>query len=1352
MTQSSLLPILTALLFTSTISYSQRPTSILYQGNLAEVDASRGPCNDAGTVSLSLTPGSQSTNPMFLCFGDSLTITHNGDQDLSGDPNPATVPGIGYAFYKCPPTVGGGTLSAILGDPCIYDVPVPPSGIWVNTGVNPNGNTTFINDGYLQDFFNGGAPVQIWFAPITVDHFYGNTYEEASPGAGAGPCVDVNLAATFSVVYLNPVRVTNLDVVTFGVTPRAGSFVIEGGRPEFDGSTYTISIYQKSNPAVTGIVTSGFNTHGSTITFQVPNASEFVIEVTDDNGCGTSFNVFVPSLVLEIPCVEVEEGTTGCVDVVVQNFIGVESLQLFFHWDPAVASFVSISASFPSFNPINASPIGDSLLSITHYTFPGDTLTDGSVAFTLCFKAVGNPGDCTRLFLKNRFDGIKLEAILAQPGGNDVQVPISSLEGCICIIPEGTLKVQTTITPPSCPNIQNAAITLQVAGGTPPYQYNWTHLSNGAYQGSGILAFNPSTITFPNLIPGLYSITVTDSENPMNVVIRQIQIAAPPPFVVSLDGEHPRCFGDVDGYILATVSGGTGDMLFNWSTGAQGPGVDLLTDLGSGTYSVTVTDENQCTAMSAITLYVSELTIDQIDFSNITCSGGPTSGRISVQGSGGTIFPGSDYTYNWSPSGSGNTLTNLGQGSYFLTVSDDNGCTVVTQFTITAPQLPVIESLVVTNAGCQDKLNGQITAQVTPAPGGSMLQYNWSGPGGTTFTGQTITGLGIGNYFLTVTDNNGCSATAIEYVGFVFPFSVANTFITPPSCTGGTNGSLGLQMTGGTAPFSFTWSNIGAPSGNSVNAPIPAGTYTVTITDAEGCGPEVLTLVLPDPPAIVATINITNGVSCNQGLCDGGATATAAYADGTSGLFNYTWSSGETQLFDPIGIAVNLCSGNQSVTISDGNCYIDTSFFMPSPDPLVVQATVTDVRCSGETNGQISVDPTGGTPAYLYVWTQGDTTQTAVRMQLPQGSYQVTVIDNNGCIGTLDNIIVNEPSPFILAIDAQATSNVRCAGEQNGTIVVNPSGGNAGTILYQWSVPGGQNNILTNLNIGTYSVTATDSKGCSASLSHTLTAPPPIVAVIPPIQEPDCFGESTLISVSSATGGNGLPFTYSVDNSLQQPIGTFTTVFAGQGIRITIYDALGCAWDTLVNIGQPAPLFLDLGQDIDMELGDSVTIRPLNDLSTFNIISYLWNPAQGLDCPVCERVIANPGRTTTYTMRIEDAKGCSATDQITINVRSIRRVFIPTAFTPNFDGFNDNFTVHVGKGVEALESVRIFDRWGNQIYERLAEPYPADGTFYGWDGTFRGKLMDPGVYVYSVEIRFTDGQKLVYRGEVNIVR
>lgn len=239
-------------------------------------------CNFAGTVSIGAFTGQSndiSLNTIYLCKGDSIHILHNGDYDLSGDPVPATAPGIVYGFYQCAPTISGPTYNDIAADPCTFDQ-------YQVYGETPEGNVTFWNQGQVQNLLANGYPVQMWFAPVTIDNFSTLQYESVGGGIPPGSCVNANIDAAFSVVYLNEIQATGITVSTI----LTATFTLTGGLPEWDGSAYQITITKAGNPGMTGTVISGPALNGSTVTIQVPEGGEYLIRVEDEKSCGMVFS------------------------------------------------------------------------------------------------------------------------------------------------------------------------------------------------------------------------------------------------------------------------------------------------------------------------------------------------------------------------------------------------------------------------------------------------------------------------------------------------------------------------------------------------------------------------------------------------------------------------------------------------------------------------------------------------------------------------------------------------------------------------------------------------------------------------------------------------------------------------------------------------------------------------------------------------------------------------------------------------------------------------------------------------------------------------------------------------------
>ncbi|MEM6726843.1 MAG: gliding motility-associated C-terminal domain-containing protein, partial [Bacteroidota bacterium] len=416
-----------------------------------------------------------------------------------------------------------------------------------------------------------------------------------------------------------------------------------------------------------------------------------------------------------------------------------------------------------------------------------------------------------------------------------------------------------------------------------------------------------------------------------------------------------------------------------------------------------------------------------------------------------------------------------------------------------------------------------------------------------------------------------------------------------------------------------------------------------------------------------------------------------------------------------------------------------------SPTELIfgdVPLSVLNVNCFGDNTGSVIINPQGGTQPYTYLWNNGQTNQIAEN--LPAGTYQVSVTDNNGCFLVSNEFELNQPDGP-LTVDF-VVNNLTCFGENDGSIQATISGG---TPVYdlQWS-NGGIESGLINLEVGDYILTITDANDCVLIDTVTIQQPDPIMGAVL-IQEPICFGEQNgVITVDTATLTGGTPpYIYAIDGFNFQTNETFTGVGAGS-YTLQIEDSEGCRGEISFIVDQPDELIVNLEDNLTILLGDSSTLIP--DISTEDTLTYFWNPPQYLSCVDCPNPTVFPFENTTYTLVVTNQEGCSASDEINIRVQKDRNIFIPNAFTPNGDGVNDIFMIFGGLGVINVEEFRIYDRWGEQII--ALQDFQTDDPNYGWDGTFRGQQMNSGVFVYYAKVLFVDGEVVLFKGDVTLVR
>lgn len=1541
-----------ALCWTVQTAEAQTPMTILSKaaqpGQEGLFACPPGQQNFAGTVAIGgflAQSNDIDLDTMFLCLGDEVLILHNGDSDLSGDPNPLTPAGIGYAFYDCLPTISGPDKASIGTDPCLVDNPPPTDLFYVATAGDLGGDILFFNDGNLTTIFNGGNPALFWWAPITFDALvtvpippsdtvYQALYENN------GPCVHANTNAAFATVYLNAIDISNVTQGG-GNTGCEGTFTVNGGLPEWDGSNYTIDISLVSNPSVKGVVTSGPASHGAVVTFTAPEAGLYEISVEDGKSCGGIAQVNVSVCQAVVFHMESAAGLPGdivCVDVTVDNFSGILGSQFTIVFDPAILDLTSIENFNPSLSGLGIGNfnalVGEILFAWNDFNPSGSTLPDGSTIFTLCFEILGNLGDCSPVAFSNT--PLAIEVItplgLADAIMNDGEICASD------DIPE----VVITSTPVACPGFMNGEFTVAVSGGTTPYEVTWQNAGGGPVQGPGVINTQGGSFTASNLASGTYNITVTDGgsapdflgsvfidEGPaLNVIFTQVAplcnggtgsitavivldsvvVANPGPQyvfqwsnaamtqtitgvpsglysvtvtdtnsgcvasgssflpqtpVITLTTNNitdATCSGVADGAITVTASGGTpGGAIpytFFWPGVAGGTTqtgtTSTVTSLTDGVYTVEVTDGNGCMVNSQITVGAAkELTLTTLAEADISCNG-LCDGSISVQagtigglsntysfswtgipgipppgpvntantstvgslcagsynvtltddagcevsasftltqppvlegtllsftnesctvGNDGTATLGVTggtypYTYDWGiPGQSDSTATGLSAGDYEVTVSDANGCEDLIAISITQPTPPQVVTFVNDTLACFDDTDG--TLSVVAVPGSSPIaSYEWS-TGASGVAQTAINNLSPGNYCVTITATDACETIVCADVIAPLPLQLDSTSTTEPLCPGLGGGGASVFISGGTGPYFYNWSldifdgiGISAIGG----APVTAGTYNVVVTDANGCAPLSTNVTVVDPPAIQATFVAVDSVSCfaNQGVpCDGTATATAQYSDGTTGLFNFLWPTGEQNFNVASSTATQLCQGNQTLTVSDGTCSATFPVFIPFPDTLnVAGLNISDVTCFGLANGTASIQAQGGTPPYMYTWSNAQTGPVA--SNLSPGTYSVTIMDGKGCLFQ-STIPIDEPAELVAFIDQQNTQDsVTCAGDSDAFVSVTAQGGNINiSPILQYNWEGGialpTSNIATGLSAGTYDVTVTDVLGCFDVLTFTIFTPTPIEFELAPIDAIPCAGQTTVITVDTAWGGNGFAnfwYSFSVGNASAQPLGTPIEVFAGDQV-VTVYDFEGCAVDTVLFISQPPPIVLIYPEMVEVELGDSIQLQPQVVDPPFVVFdSIVWTPGDYLRFEGDSLFPwVTPLESTFYEIQAFDVNGCLALASVLVEVDKNRNVYLPNVFTPNNDGINDYFFLYTGNGVERIRSFRVFDRWGEMVFEQLnaaASPYPDPSN--GWDGTFRGKPLGAGVYVYIAEVEFRDGQVLLYRGSVTLMK
>ncbi len=633
----------------------------------------------------------------------------------------------------------------------------------------------------------------------------------------------------------------------------------------------------------------------------------------------------------------------------------------------------------------------------------------------------------------------------------------------------------------------------------------------------------------------------------------------------------------------------------------------------------------------------------------ISCNGG-SNGTATVTANGGTI----PYSYLWNtiPVQTTATATGLAAGTYIITITDSQGCTVSSSLTITEASLLISGISSQVNVSCFGGNNG--SAMVTVTGGTPSYSYLWSNG---QITNPAIT-LVAGTYTVTVTDSFGCS-TSTEVIITEPPLLTANASGTHVSCNGGDNGTATVTATGGTPSYNYLWSD-----GQVTNpaAGLIAGTYTVTVTDSHGCTVSA-SFTVTEPTVLTSVIASQTNVSC-FGLSDGMALVIAG--GGTPG-YTYLWSNG--QITDP---AINLVAGTYTVAVTDShNCTDTASVVITEPFLLTAVVSETDVSCNGGSNGTATVTANGGTIPYSYLWSTIPVQTASTATGLVAGNYLVNVTDNHGCTISA-SLTVTEPSLLIGGISSQV--NVNCNGENNGSATVTVIGGTP-SYSYLWS-DGQVINPAINLSAGIYTVTVTDAHLCSLTASVTITQPLLLSAIISAQTNINCNGGNNGSATVIASGGTVL-YSYTWNTIPVQHTSTATSLSAGI-YAVTVTDAHLCTTSASVLLTEPAILVLGISSQTNLVCNGGNNGNATVTCSGGTIpYSYAWNTVPVQTTNIALNLVAG-----IYTVTVTDAHACTSTASVTITEPSLLIAGLQSLTNVNcFGGNNGSATVSVSGGI-----------------------------------------------------------------------
>ena len=810
-----------------------------------------------------------------------------------------------------------------------------------------------------------------------------------------------------------------------------------------------------------------------------------------------------------------------------------------------------------------------------------------------------------------------------------------------------------------CYGDESGKIDISIEGGIPPYTFRW---SNGA-----------TTEDLENLAFGTYDVTVTDSKGCTEVYTAKVK--QPDLLTIGIDEvRNVRCYGDLGGAINVKVEGGLRPYKYKWSNGSI---TQDLSGVKAGNYSIELVDANGCTAsLEAVITQPENLSVALVKSKNVTYNKG-SDGSIDISVSGGAA----PYKFKWNNQAVTEDISGLSAGNYFAKITDATGCSKIINVTISQPKLLSARFDRAIDVKCFGDENGEIaisveggikpytymwsngatTEDITDLPAGSYsvtitdgnnfelsidttlfqpkefiaevneitsilcngdnagavninvaggvapYKYYWSNG----MITQDILDVPAGAYFVKIVDANRCELTLEAEIVQPAPLTAALGEVTNVGCNNESTGAIRIVIAGGTTPYTYLWSNESTTQ-NLDN--INSGLYEVIITDAKGCTQRLETRVSQPEPLVIREERIEN-IDCfgnNNGLIN------LAVTGGTL-PYSFKWNTG-----DSTKNLSNLVSGDYSIVVIDGNgCSSKYSKTLNTPSEMVASLTGTvDNLCFGSDEGEVNISVEGGVPPYRYKWNTGATTQDLVN--LTSGTYQVEVIDNNGCIDTI-SAIITEPILMEVVIESE---NILCNGESTGSINLTVTGGVA-PYTYEWS-NGAKNQDIKGIPVGQYSIIVNDANGCTEIRDITISEPPRFIAILESETQIACYGQSTG-AINVRVSGGVTPYTFAWSNGADTE--DIRNIPADDYV-LKVTDGNGCSEEVRSTIKQPTEVKYTINEVTNLNCyqdnGGAIDISIMGGIGPY---TYLWsNGATSQD------LINVPAGK--YSVQITEGNGC----------------------------------------------------------------------------------------------------------------
>ncbi len=737
----------------------------------------------------------------------------------------------------------------------------------------------------------------------------------------------------------------------------------------------------------------------------------------------------------------------------------------------------------------------------------------------------------------------------------------------------------------------------------------------------------------------------------------------------------------------------------------------------------------------------------------------------------------SNISYQWENGSTNDTIFNLSPGTYTFSVTNADGCSRTDSIIVQEPD-PLVSNSENTNLLCNG--DNDAFATVNVSGGNPNYSYLWS----TGSNNDSITNISAGDYFITITDNKLC--TVFDTVTITSPSSLSGLGSSQrPLCYGDSNGTATILAFGGTPNYSYLWNTPTGTQTTTTATNLPAGTYSVEITDTSNCTTTV-NITVTNPDSLAAELSVNNEEGC--GLVDGEVSVNAI---GGTGALSYQWNDINTQ---NNSTASALTGGTYTVTISDiNNCELVDSILLPvnylvgGPEITIDSSGTT---CLNSTDGSALINPTTGIPPYNYNWdTSTNTTDTSFAQNLAIGSYNVTITDSLGCFTDTLVVIVNDSTPPAILLTAISPT---CFLFDDGRILSEVSEG-VSPYSYSWSNNETSSNI-DSLLPGMYVVEIIDSVGCSSIGSIEVTETPSIQPQITQNGEL-CYGDSILLTANGTANIIGYEWNTgdTIESVYVNPLTdstynvTITNGTCSESVNYLVevnpLPEVTLSGDSTVCIGNTVDIFVNnTGVNYIWNTGDSLTMITVNAETA--LANYSVTVTDSLGCQNSNsstpfELIVNPKPQANFTtatkgwfadeilfsdssssdvtnwnwsfgdnnsstlqnpvnpyenigeyeviLTVSNKFGCKDTVDGIVSIKE--GIIIPNVFSPNSDGINDFFTIpFIGLEFELV----ISNRWGQEVYSTLNDRIAWDGT------TLSGQQAPAGTYYYILKAVATE--------------